>query len=261
MNSWQRINTIVKYAWFHLNHSMETWVDLIWSPIIQIVLFGLIASFFQSASHQFSNVLMMGFIAWQVVSISQYSITVGVMWDVWSHNFSSLFVTPLNMRELIAGQALFGVVKAFGIVIILALIAFLFFDFNILQLSFMLPIYFAPLSIFGFSIGIFITALILRFGTDIQSLSWSLIYVFQPISAIFFPVEALPQQVRWIAYISPITFSMEAARNQLNTGRIDWTFVAISFAIASLYLLICSFFLALLKKQAQKSGAFARMEV
>src|SRR3989344_8755611 len=101
---WYRIRTISLHSWYHLTHSRETLVDLFYGPIMQIFVFGFIATYFAQSGTSQATIIILGFIFWTVVAISQYSISLGMMWEVWSKSFSTLFITPLSMGEFVAGH-------------------------------------------------------------------------------------------------------------------------------------------------------------
>jgi ABC-2 type transport system permease protein len=101
--------------------------------------------------------------------------------------------------------------------------------------------------------GVFITGLILRFGTDIQSLAWGLIYLFQPFSALYYPVEALPSSIQWIAYLSPITYFMTYIRGA------ESIYVLYGCLVTVVYVTIAILFLKTMTKWSKKTGEFARL--
>ncbi len=258
---WHRVSTTALYAWFHTTHSMETWVDLVWFPLTNILMFGFFLNFFLALEPAEATAIITGLIFWEVMRVLQYSISVGMMWDVWSKSFSTLFVSPLTMPEFIAGQTIGGVMKAAFVFALLSFLAWILFGLNPFGLGMMLVPYTLMLILFGVSMGLFVLGMIVRFGTDIQSLSWSLIYLYQPISAVIYPLEALPPSVRWVAYASPMTYVMEAVRAQLSTGRLAWDLLAMSLIVNMIYLVLTTALFAWAIKWSKQTGAFARLEM
>lgn len=258
---WQRVKTIAWYAYYHATHSMETWVDLVWFPMTNIILFGFFISyFFKVETSQITGILL-GLMFWEALRVMQYSIGVGLMWDIWSKNFTTLFVSPLTLREYLTGQAVAGFFKAVVVMAILGGMCWLFFDFSPLLIAAGFPFYMALVALFGLSTALLILAMIFRFGTDVQSLSWSLIYLYQPISAVVYPLEALPPSVRWLSYGSPLTFMMEAVRFELATGRVAWLYLWQSLLVNVIYLVLSILIFRMTVNWAKSSGSFARMEM
>jgi ABC-2 type transport system permease protein len=189
-----------------------------------------------------------------------YSIAVGALWEVWSQSFSSLFVSPLRMKEYVLGQILFGLVKQSGVFLILSTVAYFAFNFWIWQLGWMLLVYALLLAIFSWAFGMFVLGLILRFGTTIQSLSWGLVSILQPIVAVYFPVEIVPSQLRWISYSLPPTYVFESARMQMLTGSARLNLLLDAFVLDVVYLAVSVLFLHSMWAAAKKTGVIVRME-
>ena len=257
--SWNRIVAILRHSWYHGRRSPETWVDLFWMTTIQFLIFGFISKVFVSSAPELGALLLIGFLLWEITRISQYCITVSILWEIWSKALNTLFVSPLTMWEWIAAQTIGAFVKTLFVIGTLGVVSSAFFHVSIFQLGGMLAVYFALLFLFGISMGMLLTALLLRFNTEIQSVAWGLIYLLQPISAVFYPVEALPQQIRWVAYLSPITYVMQTAQKQLSTGEIDWPKLGISFVLNILCGILSWMFLQSMFRYGRKTGSFARL--
>jgi ABC-2 type transport system permease protein len=257
--NWYRIRAILLHSWYHASHSMETWIDLLWFTIFEALVFGFMTLFFAQNDASFAQALMLGLVLWEVVRIGQYSITVSVMWEIWSKSFSSMFISPLTLKEMMTGQMLSGLIKTLLVTVLVSLISYFFFDFSVLQLGIWFGVYFLILLGFAYAAGIFITGLIFRYGTDIQSLAWGLIFMLQPISAVFYPLSILPVQIQWLAKLSPITFVMEAARAQLQGQGIDFSQLAIALGLTVIYFIGASLFLNKMYQSSRKTGSFARL--
>lgn len=257
--NWNHIKALLLHSWYHTSHSKETQIDLFWFTFIQFLIFGLISRVISSNQPEVGAVLLLGFLLWEIVRIGQYSVTVSMLWEIWSKSFNSLFITPLTMNEWVVSQMLAAIVKTGAVIGSLAVLGQLFFSFSLLRLGWMLPVYALILMGFAYASGILITGLIIRYGTNIQSFAWGLIYVFQPISAVFYPVNALPEQIQWMSYISPITYVMESARLQFATGEVMWNYLAIGGALCAVYVFITFAFMQKMYTRARQTGEFARL--
>ena len=80
----------------------------------------------------------------------------------------------------------------------------------------MLGLYLIPfvanLLLFGWILGIFTTAIILRYGTQAQILAFGLIFIIQPFSAVFYPVSALPYTLQIVSLALPSAHVFEGLR-------------------------------------------------
>ncbi len=257
--NWQRIQTILLHSWYHANHSMETWMDLFWFSIVGALVYGFTMQFFARDNPQFAAMLIIGMVMWEVVRAGQYSVTIGMMWEIWSKSFSSMFISPLSMGEWIVGQMLSATVKTAIVVFLVSAISYFAFDFSVFQFGFMFFVYCFILLFFSFAAGLFISGLILRFGTDIQSLAWAMIFMLQPLSAVFYPLSVLPEAIRWVAYASPITFVMEASRHQFLTNTVNWAQVGIAAVMTAAYFAGSYWFLDRMYQRSRKVGSFGRL--
>ena|SRR5258708_1084716 len=257
---WHRIRTMLLHSYFHMMHSMETWIGLFWSSTIQFILFALIGKVVGQQNEAVAGYLLLGFFFWEIIRIAQYSVTLSILWEVWSKSLSSMFVSPLILPELMIAQMISAAFKTILVVTLLGAISAFGFHFSLLAFGPMLIVYSALLLFFAFATGLFLMGLIFRFGLEIQSFAWGLVYVLQPISAVFYPVEALPVQIRWLSYISPITYVMETARHQLQTGEIQWSALGISLLLTILSFIGGAAFLTSMFRWAKRTGAFARLE-
>lgn len=256
-----RITSILLHTWYHLLHSMETWVDIFWFSLIDVVIFGLIAIFFaRSAGPEQVMVIVLGIILWEVTRVSQYSITVSAMWEIWSRSFSAMFVSPLTLSEFMTGQIISSFLKSLAALVLMAGATYLLYGFSITVLGPMIFVYVLGFFVFASALGFLAFAVILRFGTDVQSLSWSLIFLFQPVSAYLFPADVLPPVVRTIGYLFPFIYLNEAARSQLFTGVIRWDLIGTALVLGLVYFVLFYWIMVRTFKHSQDTGQFVRMQ-
>ena len=94
--------------------------------------------------------------------------------------------------------------------------AWLFYDYNVLVMGLWLLPFVLNLVITGWIIGVLTTSLIMRFGQEAEILAWSLVFLFQPISCVFYPMEVLPMWLQAVAWINPAAHVFEGMRVVLN---------------------------------------------
>lgn len=258
---WSRIRAVVIHAFHHLTHSVETWMDIFWFPMIQAFVFGGVAVYFsQLQGNSSGNYVVLGIILWYAMEAGSYSIAVGTLWEVWAHSFSSLFVSPLTIEEFVAGHMIFGLCKQLATVSILSIVAFVTFGFSIADVGPSLFIHLLLLVMFGNAIGMFVLGMILRFGTRLQSLAWGFIYIIQPIVGVFYPVSVLPEPIRSIAYALPPTYVFESAHAAVATGIPMWKELVAAFFLTIVYAIGAYLFMKHEWERARATGSLARME-
>jgi ABC-2 type transport system permease protein len=144
------------------------------------------------------------------------------MEETWSRNLLSLMVTPLRELELIAGVAVFGLVKLVMGVGVVALTAFGLYAFDVTDLGLGLLPVFAVLLASGWAIALVVVGLILRFGNGAEALAWGIMFVVMPLGGVFFPVESLPAVVRPFSTLLPTTHAFAAGRRLVEGGPAPW---------------------------------------
>ena len=256
----RRIKIVLLHTWYHFLHSMETWVDVFWNPAVQIWVYALIALSFKQTDSPQGLFVMIGMIFWNAIWVGEYAIAVGALWEIWAQSFSGLFISPLSMTEFIVGQMISGTIKSLLAIIVSAVIAFVLYNFSLLSIGWMNVIYILELLVFSWAVGILSLSLIFRYSTQVQSLSWALVFLIQPFGAVFYPVSVLPVQIRWISYGLPATYIFETIRKQITTGIIDWQALGIATILNGVWFILACLIFQYTFRQAKKSGAFARLE-
>jgi ABC-2 type transport system permease protein len=240
---------------------MESWVDLLINSAIQMIVFAFIALSFSSDRHsEVAQFILLGMILWNIIWVSQYSITVGALWEIWSKSFSGLFMTPLTIEEFLVAQMLSSAIKAIVAFLLTAAIGFFIYEFSIFSLGSTLIIYALLLLVFGWMTGIFVLSLIIRFGTEVQALSWTLVFLAQPFGGVFYPISILPKVVQLFARVLPVSYVFESARTQLTTGVVRYDFLGIAFILDIVYLIGSYLFLKRTLVKSKADGRFARLE-
>ena len=240
-----RIYAIVLRNMYGFRHSYDKIVDAFYWPTLDLLLWGLTSAVIQSSSNGIQNFLLMvvsGIVFWIIFWRGQYEITIGVLDELWNKNLVNIFVTPLKFSEWVVSWLIMGIIKgviSFGFAFILAYLLYKtnFFVYGFYMLPFLLMLLFS-----GWWIGFAIASIIMRYGTKVQTLAWSLPWVLAPFSAIYYPVSALPESVQLIARALPTSYVFEGMRQVVATGKLDWNLIGISFVLNIFYLCI-SFFL------------------
>jgi ABC-2 type transport system permease protein len=225
---WLRLWAVARRHAYVLCRSPHRLFDVSVWPIVDTVLFGSLGVFFvrqggpSSAGAAGVAYLLSGIVLWHVVYQAQIAVSTGFMEETWSRNLLSLMVTPLKELELVAGIALFGLVKlVMGVgVVTLAALGLYAFDVTALGLG-LLPVI-AILLMGGWAIALFVVGLMLRFGNGAEALAWGIMFVVMPLGGVFYPVEALPAVVRPLSQLLPTTHAFAAGRDLVDGGPVPW---------------------------------------
>jgi ABC-2 type transport system permease protein len=106
----------------------------------------------------------------------------------------------------------------------------------------------------GWWVGFGVAGIILRYGTRVQTLAWSLVAVFAPFSAIYYPLSILPHWAQMVAAVIPVSYIFEGSRQIIATGQIDMSKLIVSFVLNALYILLSFLFLERSFKKVLKKG-------
>lgn len=149
--SLSRIKGILIQEYYITKRSLEVPIDLFYFAIINILVFGLFSNFLVTERNALSGqYLLLGTVLWEIVRVTQYTISVEILWNIWSRNLSNMFISPLSVTEYMIAVILSGAIKSFIIFIIVSSIAFFVFDFNILRIGITnIALSFINLSIFA----------------------------------------------------------------------------------------------------------------
>jgi ABC-2 type transport system permease protein len=174
---------------------------------------------------------------------------------MWARNLGNLMMSPLKPIEfLIALMAMSLIRLAIGI-IPMTLLAMIFFDFNLLGFGLPLIAFFCNLIFTSWSLGIFVSGLVLRNGLGAESIVWTLMFGVMPLACVYYPVTVLPYWLQYVAWALPPTYVFEGMRALMidKVFRADLMFQALAI---NAVLFIASFagFLALLRS-ARRHGS------
>jgi ABC-2 type transport system permease protein len=243
----RRVGAMVRRYWYLIRGSWPRIAELAYWPTIQMILWGLISQFFMTHSHwlaEAAGVLIAGVLLWDILFRSNLGVSLTFLEEMWSRNFGQLFVSPLRPIEMVLGMTLLSFVRTLIGVTPAALLALPLFDVWVFSLGLPLVAFFANLLVFGWSIGIVVSAAVLRLGLGAENLAWVAIFAVAPISGIYYPIDTLPPWLQSVAWALPSSYVFEGMRSVLFDGifRLD-LFVkalalnAVHFAVAVAFFL------------------------
>lgn len=260
---WYRIYALLMRHLYLYKRSIPRIMDIFYWPVMDLLLWGFLSVYLQGQSLEtinFITVIVGGLIFWTLLNQSQRAVSIAFLEDVWERNLLNIFVTPLKVSEFLSATVLLGLVRIGIISVVMGILAFVLYKFDLLQFGFTLIPFFANLLFFGWSLGILIIGIILRYGTQAQILAFGLIFVIQPFSAVFYPVSALPESIRFLAYASPATYVFEGMRQLLNTHTFSMTLFIQALVANTIYLILSIMFFNFMFSRTKKQGTLMKLE-
>ena len=91
------------------------------------------------------------------------------------------------------------------------------------------------LYIFGVTLGLLVTAGLLRFGPSFENIAWASLFFLAPLGCIYYPVEILPVSLQMIAKGLPLVHIFEEVRNILVNELVDYSEIFKSILISIAY--------------------------
>lgn len=258
-----RIKAIILHYLYHSKRSLPRIMDIFYWPSIDLLLWGFISLYLNKmrlAGPNASSFLLGAVLLWTIFRRSQQDVAIAFLEDVWYRNLINLFVSPLKISEYLLAGIIVGFFKALFIVGFMALLAGLLYHFSIFTLGFALIPFLANLMIFGWAVGIFTSAIIFRFGTETQILSFSIAFLLQPIGAVFYPLSVLPLFLQKIAWFLPLTHIFEGMRDVLSGAGLSLSRLAWAGGLNLVFLLLACLFYLLMFNKVRQLGLISKIE-
>jgi ABC-2 type transport system permease protein len=211
----------------------QRWFDIAVWPLVDTVIWGSIGLFVDQqggAARAGLPYMLSGILLMHVIYQANVSMAVGFMDETWSRNLLNLMVTPLREIEFLTGLVVMSAARLVGGLSMVALAAFGLYSFNVTTAGWGLIPVVAVLMLVGWSISLFVMALVLRFGNGAEILCWGLLFVVVAVSGAFYPVEAMPGALQPLAGFLPSTHAFEAARRLLDGDPMPWNLIGRSVA-------------------------------
>lgn len=239
--SLSRIGAMVLRHLYLMRSSWPRVIEMIYWPTMQMMLWGFITIFFMGKSDwlaQASGVLLSGLLLWEMLFRSQLGVSLAYLEEVWARNLASLLVSPLRPAELVASMITLSLIRTMVGVTGAALLAYPLYHYNLFEMGWGLIAFFANLMVMGWSVGLLVSSLIMRFGLGAESLAWAAIFIAQPLSGIYYPVSVLPDWMQAIAAALPSSHVFEGMRAVLLDGIFRWDLFANAVMLNAIYLAI-----------------------
>ena len=151
-------------------------LDLIYWPTVQIFLWGFISKFFTLNSEYYSNtvgVILTAAILYDFLFRASISFNMMFLEEIWSRNFTNLFIAPIKIREIIAALTLTAILRTLIGLVPAVLIAIPLFGVSVLKLGIPLIFLLIGLYLFGVTLGLLVTSGLLRYGPSFENIAWA----------------------------------------------------------------------------------------
>ena len=221
----RRCGAMMLRYWYLLRSSWPRLLDLVYWPTVQMITWGFLqfyimqnAGFFARAGGTFIGAVLL----WDILFRGQLGFSISFMEEMWARNIGNLMMSPLRPPEFITALMVMSIVRLAVGVIPVTLLSIAFFGFNLYALGLALAAFFVNLMLTSWAVGIFVSGLVLRNGLGAENLAWSIMFLFMPLTCVYYPVTTLPMWLQPVSWLLPPTYVFEGMRALL----IDRTFRA-----------------------------------
>ncbi|MDR0532470.1 MAG: ABC transporter permease [Verrucomicrobiales bacterium] len=261
MNGRVILGLVLRYIYI-IRRSVPRIIEMLFWPMLDLLVWGFLTIYLQKINQDIPaavTFLLGAMIFWDVLFRSQQGMTVSFLEDVWTKNIINVFVAPVRIREFLAATALVGLIKVTIIIVALTTVAFLLYGFNLTVIGWGLVPLFANLIVMGWGIGMVTTALIMRFGQAVEMLAWAIPFLFQPLSAVFYPVSVLPSWLQPLALCLPSTHVFEGMRDVLAHGGFPMHHLLWAMSLNVVFLLAEAWFFMWMYQSTREKGYLAKL--
>lgn len=217
-----RIGAVILRHLYVLRRSWPRILELAYWPTVQMVLWGFVTSFFLQHSSwvaQAAGVLISAVLLWEVFFRGNLGVAIAFMEEMWARNLAQLFASPLRPIELVVALAIMSLLRTVIGVLPAVILAAPLFGVSLFALGAPLGAFFANLMMFGWSVGLVVSALVLRLGLGAENLAWVAVFAVAPLCGVYYPISALPAWLQPISWLLPPAYVFEGMRAVLFEGR------------------------------------------
>ena len=236
-----RVSALIARHLFLYRRSFPRLLEIFYWPLLDLVVWGFITIYLAQEGkgmHGAVTFFLGALIFWDILFRAQQGITISFLEEIWSRNLMNLFASPLTAGEFLAATMAMSVFKVAAVSIIMAFAALLFYSYNVFIMGVTLIPFVLNLIAAGWLIGILTMSVIMRFGQQAEVLAWGLVFLFQPISCVFYPMSVLPAWLTPLALANPAAHVFEGMRGVLLDHTVPLAHLGWATGMNVLYLLL-----------------------
>ena len=239
-------------------------VELLFWPIMELLVWGNLAVWLEAAKGGpaipvFIPALIGGVVLWDVVFRAQQGVAISFLEDVWTRNLLNIFASPVRPVEYVASGFVVGALRILVTVTALAVLAAAAYQFNIFLFHWHLLPFFGLLMMFGWSLGMISSALILRWGQAAESLAWAVPFLIQPVAAVYYPLSVLPGWAQTLGLCIPCAPVFEGMRAVVAGKPVDWSLLGLAAATNVIWMLAAAGLYLWVLRSGRAAGTLTRV--
>ncbi len=260
-----RFNQIYALSLRHIyliSSSLPRIIDLIYWPTVQIFLWGFISKFFTLNSDLYNNtvgVILTAAILYDFLFRASISYNMMFLEEIWSRNFTNLFIAPIKISEIIASLTLTAIFRTLIGLLPASILAIPLFGVSIFKLGIPLLFLLISLYIFGVTLGLLVTSGLLRYGPSFENIAWASLFFLAPLGCIYYPIDILPESLQLVAKSLPLVHIFDEMRNILLNNSVNIYEIIKSISISLVYFIGAIIIFYVSYSGAKKNGTLINM--
>jgi len=226
-----------------------------------MVLWGFLTRYLNSVASpgfDFVPALLGAVLFWDFFIRIMQGVTMAFFEDVWSRNFLNIFATPLLISEYLCGLVFTSIATSMVGLAVMLFIAVAFFKLSFFIYGLAVIPFLLVLFLFGISLGIFGSALVLRFGPASEWFIWPIPALISPFVGVLYPISTLPHWMQLVSRILPPSYVFEGLRGIISGKGVSWAGLVWGGCLAAACILLAYWFFTRIYRYAIRTGLMAR---
>jgi ABC-2 type transport system permease protein len=258
----RRISAMVRRHWYVISASLPRAAELVFWPLVSMLMWGFLQTYLARSTSLAANaagLLVGGVLLWDILVRSQLGFSIAFLEEIWSRNLGHLIMSPLRPAELALSLMVVSMIKLMVAMVPVAILAYIFFGFNLLSLGVAFAAFFANLIFTSWALGLVSTGAILRWGMGAESIAWLIVFVLLPLACVYYPVATLPTWLQPLALALPPTYVFEGLRSLVLQQTFRADFMIQALALNFVYVAASYGLFHRLLESARKNGTLVQM--
>jgi ABC-2 type transport system permease protein len=254
------IAVVLRYFYL-LRGTPARWVPIFAWVAIDIVLWGFISKYLNSVTSSglnFVSTLLGAVLLFDFFTRVMHGVAGVFLEDVWSRSFLNLFASPLTIPQYLLGLVITTTVTSLIGLAVMLLLATAVFGLSFFAYGLTLVPFLLILFLFGVSLGICTSAVVLRLGPSAEWFVWPVPAVVSPFAGVFYPISILPLWMQCAGKLLPLSYVFEGLRTIISGGTVPVTSLLWGLGLSIAYVLLACWFFTRVYENAVRTGILAR---
>jgi ABC-2 type transport system permease protein len=255
------VSAIILRYFYLLRGTPARWIPIFAWVSIDIILWGFITKYLNSVTasgFNFVPTLLGAVLLFDFFTRVMHGVAGVFLEDVWSRSFLNIFATPLTIPQYLLGLVITTTLTSLIGLLVMLILATTVFGLSFFAYGLALVPFLLILFLFGVSLGICTSAVVLWLGPSAEWFVWPVPAVVSPFAGVFYPLSTLPHWMQCIAKLLPLSYVFEGLRTILSGRALPGGTLVWGMALAIAYVLLACWLFRRVFRHTVKTGILAR---